>query len=295
MIHGTLTNQIVLRDKTHLACSKDELRPAMLGLYIKNRFCFATDSFILAVGRIEEQFTKVPSFEGIIPIEIVNQFWKSKSAYKRIDIWESQDEQGKKIILCSCDDLVKPLIDEKFPPIIDLLYRELTHYKMNEADTLSITLNPEYFNRLASAQGQAKNPVNLIINKKRNSSFLYCQSSISNDSNFGFFVLNRDSFIDMNADFWIKELRNLADPEEVIKWNKTLDNENTAYLERKFKEEEMTLKRLEYLEQYLFDNFRDEFDGIIEKMDNHFKSREVIESFKEVHKFEHEQQPSEAL
>jgi hypothetical protein len=225
MTYGTLINQIVLRDKTHLASSKDEFRPAMLHLYIKDRFCFATDSFIMAVGRIQEDFAKEPTFEGIIPIEIVNQFWKSKSAYKRIDIWESKNEYNQKQILASCDDLVKPLIDEIFPPIIEWLYRRLNLYNTFEDETFKVTFNPEYLLKVASAQGQPKGQIDLVFYKKENLAFVRCESSVSNDSNFGILTLCKEGYLDINSDFWIKELSNLADEEQINKWDEEINKE----------------------------------------------------------------------
>ena len=271
---GTVINQIVLRDKTHLASSKDEFRPAMLHLYIKDRFCFATDSFILSIGRIEEVLQKEPSFEGIIPIEIVNQFWKSKSAFKRIDIYS----EG----FCSCDDLVKPLITESFPPIIEFLYRELTVFKTNEADSLTIRLNPDYLNRLASAQGRTKSEVNIIISKNRNASLLYCDSGISNDSNFGILMLCKQENIGLNADFWIKELRHLAEPEVIIKCNKEVEKENIKALEKRIKAEDTAVKRLEFLQDWLASNHEEISETATEEMDKYFYSREVTEELKEV-------------
>ena len=282
MTHGTLTHQIVLRDKTHLASSKDEFRPAMLHLYIKNRFCFATDSFILAVGRIEEHHADEPSFEGIIPMEIVNQFWKSKSAFKRIDIWESLDIDGKKTILASCDDLVKPLIEEKFPPIIEFLYRQLQTYKTNEEDYHRIRLNTDLLTRLASAQGKIKGEVNLLLSKSSNASLLYCDSGISNDSNFGIVMLCREDNLDLNSDFWIKEIRHLADPEDTIKCNKEVEKENTKAIEKRIKAEDTAVKRLEFLQDWLFSNHEEISETATEEMDKYFYSREVTEELKEV-------------
>jgi hypothetical protein len=281
MTHGTLTHQIVLRDKTHLASSKDEFRPAMLHLYIKNRFCFATDSFILAVGRIQEDFAKEPSFEGIIPIEIVNQFWKSKSAFKRIDIWESQDTEGKKTILASCDDLVKPLIDEKFPPIIEFLYRQLQTYKTNVEDYHRIRLNTDLLTRLASAQGKIKGEVNLLLSKSTNASLLYCDSGISNDSNFGIVMLCREDNIDLNSDFWIKEIRHIADPEETMKCNKEVEKENTKAIEKRIKAEDTAVKRLEFLQDWLASNHEEISETASQEMDKYFYSREVTEELEE--------------
>ena len=269
MIQGTLTHQIVLRDKTHLACSKDDYRPAMLGLYIKDRFCFATDSFILSVGRIEEVFAKEPSFEGIIPIDIVNQFWKSKSAFKRIDIYE----EG----FCVCDDMVKELISETFPPVIDLLYRELTLFKTNKADYFNIRLNTEYLTRLASAQGKPKSEINLTISTKRKASILFCDSSISNDSNFGIFMLCKEDNLDLNTDFWIKEIRHLATLDDVIKWNQSLDKERTEALEKCSHTEDTAVNRLDFLKDYLSDNYPDDFDNIMSEMDRYFYAREVTD------------------
>lgn len=269
MIQGTLTHQIVLRDKTHLACSKDEYRPAMLGLYIKDRFCFATDSFILSVGRIEEAFAEKPSFEGIIPIDIVNQFWKSKSAFKRINIYA----EG----FCSCDDLVKPLIEETFPPVIDLLYRELTLYKTNQDDYFTLRLNTEYLSRLASANGKPKGEINLTLSTNRKASILFCDSSISNDSNFGIFMLCKEDNLDLNTDFWIKEIKLLATPDDVIKWNQSLDKERTEALEKQSQAEDTAVSRLDFLKDYLSDNYPDDFDNIMSAMDEYFYAREVTE------------------
>ena len=79
--------------------------------------------------------------------------------------------------------------------------------------------------KVASAQGQPKGQVDLIIYKKENLAFIRCESSVSNDSNFGILTLCREGHLELNSDFWIKEIGNLADEEQIEKWDGEINKE----------------------------------------------------------------------
>jgi hypothetical protein len=243
MEYGNLLYSIQLLDKTHLIASSDELRPAMTGLFIHNRFCFATDSYKANSGRVEYlniDFGHDLDFKCILPLEIVREYWKTykKSSLPRIDIYESKNDYNQNKLLAVCNNLALWCIDESFPPLTDTIYYFGLRNFLDEKDKgkiFNIRLNAGSLFKLAESLG-TKEEVNLTVNPDRRQAFVHTESKDSGKINIGLLMLCReDNFSELDYKFWIKEFWNLQTSER--------QEEMVLYL--KEQEEKEALKAIE--------------------------------------------------
>jgi hypothetical protein len=281
MEYGTKLCTINLLDKTHLLCSTDELRPALTGLYINGPYCFASDSFTANTGRVEydEAYQGENNFECILPIEIVNQYWKTKkkATYPRIEIYESRNEHNQKQLLAVCDDLAKWCIDEKFPPLTDTIYYfGLMDLKksISENKHKEIRLNPSKLAKIAESLGNPKGEVNILLTESKQA-YIYTDSTESGKNNLGLLMLCRNDERDFSLDFWAKEMLYLQSPERQTEMHNFLEKKNS---EEALREHEKKITEAENEEnRYMLEYIKKYYEEVFEEAEAHITNKNAEE------------------
>ena len=141
--------------------------------------------------------------------------------------------------------------------------------------------------KVASAQGQPKGQVDLIFYKKENLAFIRCESSVSNDSNFGILTLCKEGNLELNSDFWIKEISNLADEAQIEKWDEEVNKE--IFKTSKEKTDEALRRRKSEISeqeaeenQFMLEYIKKYYEEVYEEAEGNFMNKNEEEAAEEM-------------